>query len=252
MYTIVQFSPTGNAAYIAELLSCHLETKEVLALEHTSPTDIKVSKHLIILFAIHAFNAPKTVKRFVKALPAGKFNQISLIGVGCNDIWVNNGASREIRRILERKAYTIVVDEIVAMPLTFIMSFPEKVIKDQLKVATEQITKLADHIKGSVVTDKKVMFKARVLNRVGRIEPFAARFFGLELHAKKSCTQCGLCVQECPEDNITMKANGRLKFGFKCMMCMRCIYNCPTQSITPRISKFIPIKGGYSIKDYLS
>lgn len=251
MFTIVQFSPTGNAAHIANLLSDHLETDQVYALEHTSPDTLPNSEHLIILYAIHAFNAPKTVKRFVKALPSNKYKKVSLIGVGCNDIWVNDAASKEITKILEHKSYQIVVDEIIAMPLTFIMSFPEELIKDQLIKAHQLIKALSEDIKNSIGRDKPIPFKSLMINRVGRIEPFAARFFGLELHAKKSCSKCGLCVKECPEGNIKMKDNGKIKFGFKCMMCMRCIYHCPTQSITPRISKFIPIKSGYSIDDYL-
>ena len=87
---------------------------------------------------------------------------------------------------------------------------------------------------------------------IGKIEPLASKFFGLELCANKKCTQCGLCVLECPAKNIQMKDTRKLKFGIKCMMCMRCIYNCPTKAIEPRISKFIPIKNGYSIKKYLS
>jgi len=252
MFTIVQFSPTGNTAHIANLLSEHLESTHVYALEHTPPDRLVNSEHLVILYAIHAFNAPKTVKRFVKALPPNKFKKISLIGVGCNDIWVNYGASKEIRKILENKSYQIIVDEIIAMPLTIIKSFPEDVIKAQLDKAHEITKRISVNIKYAIVSHKQISFKSHIVNQIGRIEPFAARFFGLELHTKKSCNKCGLCVRECPEGNIQLKNNDKIKFGFKCMMCLRCIYNCSTKSITPRISKFIPIKNGYSINNYLS
>lgn len=252
MFTIVQLSPTGNTAHLAKLLSDHLETNNLYALEHTIPNELPNTDHLIILFAIHAFNAPRTVKRFVKMIPPNKFKKVSLIAVGCNTSWVNNAASKEIRKILERKSYNIIVDDIIAMPLTFIMNFPEDVIKDQIDSAHKVIEKISLDIINSVVSKKQIPLKSHVIHGIGRVEPFASRFFGLELHAKKSCIKCGLCVEECPEKNIQMKDNGKLKFGFNCMMCMRCLYNCPSQSITPRISKFIPIKSGYSIEDYLS
>ncbi len=252
MFTIVQFSPTGNTAHVAKLLSDQLDTNNLYALEHTIPSELPNTEHLIILFAIHAFNAPRTVKRFVKMMPSNKFKKVSLIAVGCNTSWVNNAASKEIRKILASKSYNIVVDDIIAMPLTFIMSFPEDVIKDQIDSAHKVIEKLSSDIINSVVSKKQISLKSHVIHGIGRVEPFASRFFGLELHAKKSCIKCGLCVKECPEQNIQMKDNGKLKFGFKCMMCMRCLYNCPTKSITPRISKFIPIKKGYSLNDYLS
>ena len=103
-----------------------------------------------------------------------------------------------------------------------------------------------------VVSYKRIQFKSYLLSKIGKIEPVAAGFFGAELYAKKSCNQCGQCVRECPEHNIRLKDNGKIRFGFKCMMCMRCIYNCPQKSITPKISKFIPIKNGYSIDRYVS
>ena len=252
MFTLVQFSPTGNTAYIAKLLSEHLNSNDVYALEHTTPENLVHSEHLVILYAIHAFNAPKTVKRFVKTLPQNMFKKVSLIGVGCNDSWVNDAASKEIRKILEDKSCQIVVDEIMAMPLTLIMSFPEDVISAQLKKAHDVAQLIASKILNGAVSEKQIPCKSSLLSKIGKIEPFAARFFGLELHAKKNCNQCGLCVRECPEGNIQLKDNGKIRFGFKCIMCMRCIYNCPQKAITPRISKFIPIKNGYSIDLYVS
>ena len=138
------------------------------------------------------------------------------------------------------------------MPLTIIMSFSETVIKAQLDKANKITEDLAVNIRDSMVSNRQITFKSHVVSQMGRVEPLAARFFGLELHAKKSCNQCGKCVRECPEGNIKLKDNGKIKFGFKCIMCMRYLYNCPTKAITPRISKFIPLKNGYSIEKYLS
>jgi len=252
MFIIVQFSPTGNAEYVAKLLGKYLNTNSIYALEHVVPETLVDSEHLVVLFAIHAFNAPKTVMRFVRGLPKNKFKKISLIGVGCNDIWVNFGASNEIRKILKHKSYHIIVDEIIAMPLTFIMSFSEQVIKGQLGKAHDTTKIIAKNIMNGVVSHKEVPFVSHLLSKIGKIEPIAARFFGLELYANKSCNQCGLCVRECPERNIQLKDNGKIRFGFKCIMCLRCIYNCPQKSIAPRVSRFIPLKNGYSIDNYVS
>jgi len=251
MFTIVQFSPTGNTAYLANLLGELLKTTYIHALEHTEPTVLIDSEHLVLLFPIHGFNAPRTVLRFVRAIPQGKFNKVSLIGVGCNELWVNLGASQEIKRILRAKSYPIIVDETIAMPLTFIMSFPDELIRLQFAEAKKTIGVIASNIQNGVVSHKRIPFKARILSKIGKIEPIAAKFFGLELYAKKSCTKCGLCVKECPERNIRLNDRGIIKFGFNCMMCMRCIYNCPQKSISPRISKFIPIKNGYSIERFI-
>ena len=252
MYTIIQFSPTGNANYIAEQLARSLGNQtKVLPLEHTDASKLEKGNHLVVVYAIHAFNAPRTVKRFIKNLPIDLYKQVSLIGVGCNTSWANDSASKDVRKILNNKSYKIIVDKVIAMPLTFIMSFPNEVINAQLTKALLDIEQFSKDIEASNISHKGIAFKSNIVTFIGRAEPFASRFFGLELHAKKGCTQCGLCVRECPKKNIKMITEGKIHFGFKCIMCMRCIYKCPVQVITPRISKFIPISKGYSISNYL-
>lgn len=259
MFTIVYFSPTGNTAYLAKILSEQLATDQVYALEHAETTtlghaettSLEPSGHLIILFAIHAFNAPRPVMRFVKALPKGRFKNVSIIGVGCNALWVNSAASLEVRRILGDKHYPILVDAVLAMPLTLVMRFPDDLGRAQVKSATQSIQALAQAIVNEVVSPNGAPFKSKVLSKIGKVESVAARFFGLELHAKKSCNLCGLCVRSCPEQNIYFNGNGKIRFGFKCLMCLRCIYSCPQKAIAPRLSRFIPIKDGYALERYL-
>jgi len=50
---------------------------------------------------------------------------------------------------------------------------------------------------------------------------------------------------------LSQQLEDKIKFAFKCSMCMRCIYNCPTKAISPYVSKFLPLKGGYSLDKYL-
>jgi ferredoxin len=170
--------------------------------------------------------------------------------VGCNTTWVNGAVSSDLRKSLRKKDYTIVVDEMLAMPLTLIMNFPDEL---NLKLIAESEKKIADigrRINEKKPTIQEVKIKSKILNSLGKAESPAARLFGLELHANKNCTSCGTCWTNCPEKNIKQKSNGKPGFGFNCSMCMRCIYNCPEEAISPRISKFIPIKKGYSLYKY--
>lgn len=252
MYTIIQFSPSGNAAHVADLLKEQLGTeKAILALEHTNPSTLVKDNHLIIVHAIHAFNAPRTVKRFLRQLPSGLYDQVSLIAVGCAESWVNEAVFKDSYKTLNTKGYKVTVTEIIPMPLTFIMAFPEELIQTQLSEVGGKVEKIAKAIQAEQRSIRSIPIKSHVVNFVGRAESGAAKMFGLELHADKSCTQCGLCVRECPEKNIRMDKESKLHFGFKCLMCMRCIYNCPEKAISPYISKFIPISKGYKLMDHL-
>lgn len=252
MHTIIYFSPTGNALHLARLLASELKIHagQILPLEFTDPKQLEANQHLVLIYPVHGFNAPRTVKRFARSLPPGLYECISLISVGCNTSWVNGAVSSDLRKYLVKKDYTIAVDEVLAMPLTFIMNFPDELNYKLIAESEKMISDLGGRIRERTSTLRKVRTRSKVLNFLGKAESPAARLFGLELHANKNCTSCGTCWNNCPENNIKEKSNGKPGFGFNCSMCMRCIYNCPDKAISPRISKFIPIKNGYTLSKY--
>lgn len=249
MYTIIYFSPTGNTRVLANHLKKSFGEQEskIVSLENTNPSELVGSEHLILMFPIHGFNAPRTVNRFVKDIPSNLFKSISLIAVGCNTIWVNDGASSKLKKLFTKKGYTILIDEVLAMPLTFVMSFPEETVKKLYVESKLKIEEISKKIIEGTASNKKVPIKSKMISFVGKIESPAAKLFGLELHANKTCTSCAICWNNCPENNIKQGKNNKPKFGFNCSMCMRCIYDCPTKSISPYISKFLTIKDGYSV-----
>lgn len=253
MITILYFSPTGNVFHLAKLLANHLELDQasILPLEFTLLKDLKKNVHLILLYPVHGFNAPRTVKRFVNNLPPKLFEYVSLIGVGCSNNWMNNAVSSDLKKPLKIKGYQIIVDEILAMPLTFVMNFPEQTNKRLIEESQNRILEIGASIAQLKRSKHQLLNKSRILNFMGKGEQFAARLFGLELYPNKNCNSCGLCWKNCPEKNIKQNKSGKPSFGFNCLMCMRCIYNCPQKSISPRFSKFIPIKNGYSLSRYL-
>lgn len=249
MYTIIYLSPTGNTKHLALKLgeSLNIEAKHIYALEFVKYEELEKMDHMILMYSIHGFNPPRTVNRFVKNLPLGLYDKVSLIAVGCNDIWVNDAVSSGVKRKLVKKGYDIVVNEVLAMPLTFVMDFPDDVKEKTIDKAETLIIELSDKIKNEEISNRKIKMKSKAITLIGKLEDPAARLFGLELHAKKSCVSCGICWNNCPEHNIKPNKKNKPKFGLSCMMCMRCIYECPEQSITPYISKFLTIKGGYNL-----
>jgi ferredoxin len=253
VYTILYFSPTGNALHLAQKLAKSLGVNKdgILPLEFTHPDSLKCNKHLVLFYPVHGFNAPRTVKRFVRSMPPGLFEAVSLINVGFAGNWLNDAVSDDLRRPLERKGYSVVLDETLPMPLTFIMNSPRALNLRLISESENRIEDLRKRLIEGDPTQKQVRFKSRVVNFLGKIESPAARVFGLELHADAKCTSCGICWDNCPQQNIKQKSNAKPGFGFNCIMCMRCIYQCPEQAISPRISKFIPIKGGYSLSTYM-
>ncbi len=253
MYTLIYFSPTGNAFHLTKMLAGHLDSCniKILALESIQADQLINDKHLVLLYSIHGFNAPRTVKRFVKCLAPGLYDSVNLIGVGCTTSWVNQAVSSDLRKLFRKKGYPIILDEILAMPLTFIMPFPDELACKLIAESEKRIKDISIALVEGKKTIRRVKAQSRLLNFLGKVEPFASRIFGLELYAGKNCNSCGTCWKNCPEKNIKRNDNGKPRFGFNCLMCMRCIYNCPQKALGPRFSKFIPIKKGYSLSQYL-
>ncbi len=247
MYSIAYFSPTGNTKYLAYKLRENIDNDtQLIDIIFANPKELQKNTHLIIMFSIHAFNPPKEVIKFVSLIQKNLFENVSIIAVGCNNLWVNQAASLPIRKVLTEKGYNILIDRVIAMPLTFIMRFPEDTAKAVIVEANHQIEIVSKDLKSKLMDDKIVPNKAKILAQVCKIENQASKLFGLELYANNDCIFCGKCWRNCPSKNIIQK-NNKPKFKFNCSMCMRCIYECPVNSINPRISKFIPIKDGYKI-----
>lgn len=248
MYKILYFSPTGNTKKLANHLSKALDQCAVHRLEESNPHDFKGTEHLVVLYPIHGFNPPRTVKRFVKKIKY-TIPKVSLIAVGCARAKINDSVSQGLKRHFRKQASEIILDEVVDMPLTLVIDFKAEMKKEVIEKTMNDMLTYASLIKSNTISKRKISLTSRILNTIGKLESPAARLFGLELHAKKSCTSCGICVKNCPEENIKFNKKMHPKFKFSCSMCLRCIYDCPEQSITPYISKFIPIKGGYKLED---
>ena len=235
------------------MLANHLGSNNVktLPLEFIESDQLINNTHLVLLYPIHGFNAPRNVKHFVKSLPPGLYNAVSLIGVGCSTTWVNKAVSSDLRKLFNKKGYTIFLDEILAMPLTFIMAFSDALA---YKLIAESEKKIED-ISVSLVEEEQTIFRVKATSRLlsffGKVEALVSRIFGLELHAGNSCNSCGICWKNCPVKNIKRNNKGKPRFGFKCLMCMRCIYSCPQKAISPLFSKFVPIKKGYTLSQYI-
>ena len=252
MYTLIYFSPTGNAFHLTKMLAGHLDSHDakILALEFIQEDQPINDKHLVLIYSIHGFNAPRTVKRFVKGLAPGLYDTVNMIRVGCTTNWVNHAVSSDLRKLLDRKGYPIIHDEILAMPLTFVVSFPDELAHKLIAESEMRIEGISVSLAEGKQTTARVKGRSRLLNFLGKAESLASRLFGLELHAGDNCISCGTCWENCPEKNIERNNDGKPRFGFDCLMCMRCIYNCPEKAISPRFSKFLPIKGGYSFSQY--
>ena len=79
---------------------------------------------------------------------------------------------------------------------------------------------------------------------------YNARKFGRttwEGDIKANCIKCGLCMEVCPKDALTLE-NDQIKVNFdKCVLCEKCAMYCPVQAIPKTTPLRYKIADGYSM-----
>jgi Fe-S-cluster-containing hydrogenase component 2 len=61
--------------------------------------------------------------------------------------------------------------------------------------------------------------------------PFAKLMYSKTFRASNACDHCGLCIKNCPNNNISEDKNGKLKWGSNCMLCASCELVCPKDAV---------------------
>ncbi len=238
-YQIMYFSPTGNTLYLAKKL------RDKLNCELINFNGIVDCDHLIIMSSIHAFRIPNFLVSKINNI-----KKISIICVGCNKSFVNDASGYKLIKYAKKNKIDVGVYKILEMPLTIVKKFD---IDYGLKIIDESVKEINVIYQDIINNNDSVInisFKSKIISKVNYIESFFVKLFGLELHANKDCIKCGKCVRDCPKNNIVIK--DKVKFKLNCMLCMNCVYKCPVKAIHPRISKFIELKDGYNIENYVN
>lgn len=252
---IVYFSGTGSTALVADTLERKLTERGLSVIKSeiragTFPLDNKEDL-LVLLFAVHAFNAPGIVYGWIDSLPGNKNRSVpaALISVsGGGEMTPNTACRLSSIRKLEKKSYTVVYEQMIVMPSNWIVKTDDGLAIRLLEILPSKVESIADDLLAGVVRRTRPKFIDRMFSRAGEIEKTGAKFFGQKIRVNEKCNGCGWCMKKCPANNISMSKN-RPIFGSECFLCLRCIYGCPENALTSSTFKFIILKDGYDLKD---
>ncbi|HEX2927979.1 MAG TPA: EFR1 family ferrodoxin [Ruminiclostridium sp.] len=257
---LVYFSGTGGTERFTLLLEKNLKNRncevqvlplEVKAIERAKKDGtfgIDSIDIIVLLFPVHAFDAPEPVYSWIKTLPLGNGLPAAVISVSAGgEYWMNKASRYGSIKALTLKGYDVLYERMVIMPFNMLVATSDTISMRLLQVLPIKAENTAAEILSMKPRRTFPPLKSRVLTYICKTEKIWAKFFGKELTARKSCTHCGLCAHNCPGGNIQMK-NGKPQFGWHCIACLRCIYTCPANSIYPRISRFMVVRGGYDLK----
>lgn len=254
---ICYFSGTGNTAYVVELArdalarsGAGVELFKIEDLRGKSEDEFDPIRYdmLGIAHPVLGFDCPGFIYDFVRALPPTENKPVFLLKTAGDYHAVNHSASHSIKRILTRKGYDPFYDEIVAMPVNWLMAFDDQLNRQIVEAAPGRVHAAVRRILAYERRPLSNILPLRlILKFVGYLEDRqGAKQFGRYLRAGASCTLCGKCARSCPAGNIVLN-NDKVAFDNACVWCMRCIYSCPQKAIDNKYMNLFILKGGYSL-----
>lgn len=204
---------------------------------------------LVICSPVYAFRLASIVEDWVKGLPEVQDAPAAIISVsGGGEVSPNTACRVHCGRLLKRKGYHVVYEKMLVMPSNFASKAEEQLNYSLINILPRKVERIVSDLLAGKRNITYPKFQDRIFAGIGKAEHFGARVFGTSIKVSKECNQCGLCVKNCPKQNITMK-QGSPAFGFQCIWCLKCIYACPRKALSPGILKFSVLDNGYDLKE---
>ena len=251
---LAYFTGTGGTARAADALETAFAERGLAVSKQQIKRNKAISNGneslLVLLFAVHALNAPLPVYKWLEALTPVQDTPAVVISVsGGGEVSPNTGCRKGSIRRLERKGYRVTYEQTIIMPSNMSAATPDFLAKELFEVLPQKTGRIADEVLAGL--ERRVHPKAfdRVLTKLCLAEQVGAPIFGKGLRVTDSCSGCGWCERSCPGDNIRME-NGRPVFANRCVMCFGCVYGCPCHAIQARILGFLLNKDGFDIRRY--
>lgn len=204
---------------------------------------------LLVLFAVHACNAPELVYKWIDNLQQVNKTPAVVVSVsGGGEVVPNTACRLSCKKRLKKKGYDVLYEQMLVMPSNWVVPTKEPIALLLLEVLPKRVRQIVKDISAGVVKKTRPCLIDRVFSHLGELEKIGAHSFGKRIKVTGDCNGCGVCSRSCPACNIKMAGN-KPEFGNKCHLCLKCIYGCPKKALKPGIGKFVVIGEGYSLNE---
>ena len=236
-FLLVYFTGTYNTRYLSEQISNNLNelghTVDKVEIKKGTPI-VDTSDYDFIGFSypIYGFNTPLAFDKYIKKLKFKQGQKYFIYKNSGETLAMNNASSRGILRLMKRRKAVFSGEYHFVMPYNIHFKYDDDFVKEILAKDQKLIKIMIHNLENGIVKDIKskgiynfAAFFVGIVKIAGNVNSFLYKI------KKDKCIKCNKCVNTCPEKNIYINKNGKIKFHHHCDMCMRCSFYCPTDAI---------------------
>jgi len=251
-YLVAYFTGTGSSEVVAkELVKQFDEINIANQLLYIKDEYDYNHNNLIIIYPVHAFNVPEQMEKWLDQYQNSNLKNVVVIAVsGGGEMSPNTISHSRVKKKLKKKGIIVTYEAAIVMPSNAAIIASEQINSLLLKVLPLKIREII----ADIVVGKSKMIKVNkfdyLFTHAYVFERMFARYWGKRIKCNDNCNQCGLCIRGCPTENIQLESN-KITFNNKCCMCLKCLYYCPQNALYPTRFKFVILKEGYNINDFI-
>ncbi len=249
------FSATGNTKRICGLFAEELKKSgyetEYFAIRQGADYAPPFGFDLVfVAYPVHGFSAPRIMIDFAKGLPDGNGQGYYIIKTSGEPLRANDASSSGLRRRMSAKGYEFKGEFHYVMPYNMLFRHSDKMVALMWRAALNTVPRDAALAAAGGERFPEVPAHARAIRGMLSFEHGGMRILGKFFKVDRDkCISCGKCVKLCPLGNITMSADGKIRFGNKCMGCTACSFHCPQDAIKIGAMNRFKVNGPYSFSD---
>ncbi len=198
-------------------------------------------------YPIYGFNSPLPFNRYVARMRIVRGQKFFIYKDSGETFAINNASSRILLRRMRRRGARCVGEYHFVMPYNIHFAFDRDFVREIL-AKNEKLLRILlydlDHGTGERIRSRLIYNIASALVSIQKVGGAVNSF--LYRVDRNACTQCGKCIRNCPQQNISQK-KGKIRFGHHCDMCMRCSFYCPHNAIHIGFLEGWKVNGDYHL-----